>query len=183
MDAGSAWAIPWERTGISDELAVAVEAFEYILSGEDTVVLGFFEDGNAAQIGIGEEDASGGAWVSVRKVAALFGEDGADGGAGHGVAHAHDVDARDALADVGVDALEIVEDGFLPVSPIFFEEELAVLRGGSVGQRPIKGPDSAVDVGAEGLVCGVDVAEGGRVEKDGVPSGLGAAGIGETFES
>ena len=126
-------AIPWERTGISAGLALAAEAFEYILGGEDTVVLGFFEDGNAAQIGIGEEDASGGAWVSVRKVAALLGEDGADGGADHRVAHAHDVDARDALANVGVDAFEVVQDGFFPVGPIFFEEELAVLRGSAFG--------------------------------------------------
>jgi len=31
-------------------------------------------------------------------------------------------------------------------------------------------------------VCGVDVAESGRVEEDGVPGGFGAAGIGEAVE-
>ena len=116
------------------------------------------------------------------EAAAFFGENRADGGADHGVAHAHDVDAGDALADVGVDAFEIVKDGFLPVGPIFFEEELAILRGSAVGERPIKGPYGAVDVGAEALVGGVDVAEGWGVEEDGVPGRLGVARIGEAVK-
>ena len=113
---------------------------------------------------------------------AFGGEDCAGSGANHGVAHAHDVDARDALANVGVDAFEIVEDGFFPVGPIFFEEQAAILRGVAVGQRPVKSPDGFVDVRADGLVCGVDVAEGWGVEEDGVPGGFGAAGIGEAVE-
>jgi hypothetical protein len=98
------------------------------------------------------------------------------------MAHAHDVDAGDALANVGVDALEIVENGFLPVRPIFFEKQAAILGGVAFGERPVKGPDGFVDERADGLVCGVDVAEGGRVEEDSVPGKLGAARIGEVVE-
>ena len=49
------------------------------------------------------------------------------------MAHAHDVDARDALANVGVDAFEVVENGFFPIVPILIEEELSVLRGRAIG--------------------------------------------------
>jgi hypothetical protein len=75
---------------------------------------------------------------------AFDGEDCAGCGAHHGVAHAHDVDARDALADVGVDAFEIVEDSFLPEGPIFFEQRAAIWRGIASGQRPTKCPDGFV---------------------------------------
>ncbi len=75
------------------------------------------------------------------------------------MAHAHDVDARDAPADVGVDALEVVEDGFFPVGPVFLEEKLAVLRRRAFGESPVKRPDGAVHVRAQALVHGVDVAE------------------------
>ena len=127
------------------------------MGGFDAVVLGFLENGDAAEVRVGEEDSA----VQTSEAAMLFGENRADSGADHGVAHAHDVDAGDALADVGVDAFEVVENGFFPVGPIFFEEKLAVLRGCTFGEGPIKGPDSAVDVGAEALVHGVDVAKGG----------------------
>ena len=93
----------------------------------------------------------------------LCGENRADGGADHGVAHTHDVEARDALANVGVHAFEVVEDGFLPKVPILVEQELAVLSGRTFRESPIEGPDSAVDVRAKTLVSGVDVTEGGGV--------------------
>src|SRR5271154_6513944 len=99
------------------------------------------------------------------------------------MAHAHDVDAGDALANVGVYAFEIVKDGFLPVAPVSFKEELAVLLGGAFNESPIKGPDGALDVRAEALVGGVDVAERRRIEENGVPCRLGAARVGKTFES
>ena len=70
------------------------------------------------------------------------------------MAHAHDVDAGDALADVGVDAFEVMENGFFPVGPIFFEEKLAVLRGCAFGESPVKSPDGAVHVGATGSMSG-----------------------------
>jgi hypothetical protein len=38
-------------------LTAAVEAFEDCLCGEDAMVLRFFEDGYAAEIGVGEEKA------------------------------------------------------------------------------------------------------------------------------
>jgi hypothetical protein len=57
------------------------------------------------------------------------------------------------------------------------------LFGSAVGEGPVKRPDGAVDVGAEALVHGIDVAERRRVEKDGVPCGLRAPRIGEAFES
>ena len=101
--------------------------------------------------------------MRLREAKAFLGENRADGGADHGVAHAHDVDAGDALADVEVDALEVMENRFLPIAPILIEKELAVLSGSAIGKGPIKSPDGAVDVGAKTLVCGVDVAEGGGV--------------------
>jgi hypothetical protein len=37
---------------------LTVELFENLLGGFDAVVLGFLEDGNAAEVGIGEEDTA-----------------------------------------------------------------------------------------------------------------------------
>ena len=97
------------------------------------MILGFFEDGDGAEVGVGEVQASVGGFLLGGDVSALGGEDRSESRANHGVAHAHDVDARDALANVGVDALEIAEDGFLPVGPIFFEKQAAILRGLAIG--------------------------------------------------
>jgi len=97
------------------------------------VILGFFEDGDAAEVGIGEVKARVGGFLLGGDVNAFGGENGAGSGGHHGVAHAHDVDARDALANVGVDTFEIVEDGFAPVAPIFFEQRAAILRGIAFG--------------------------------------------------
>ena len=179
MDAGNSRSDSSVTTGNIHELAVATEAFQRGLSGENTVVLSLFEDGDAAEVGIGEEEAT----IEAREAAAFLGKDGADGWANHGVAHAHNVDARDALANVRVNAFEVVENGFLPIVPIFVEEELAVLRGSAVSESPIKSPNGAVDVRAKALVRGVNVAESGGIEEDGVPGGLGAARIGESLES
>ena len=107
--------------------------FEDGFGGGDAVILGFFEDGDAAEVGVGEVEAGVGGFLLGGDVGAFGGEDRAGSGANHGVAHAHDVDARDALANVGVDAFEIVEDGFAPVAPVFFEEHEAILRGVAVG--------------------------------------------------
>src|SRR6266705_4480560 len=96
---------------------------QHFLSGDDATILGFLENGDAAEVRVGKEYAV----IEARQAAALFGENGADGGANHGVAHAHNVNARDALTDVGVNAPEVVEDGLFPVGPFFFEEKLAVL--------------------------------------------------------
>src|SRR5208282_3385396 len=98
------------------------------------------------------------------------------------MAHAHDIDARDALANVRVDAFEVAENGLLPIVPIFIEEKLAVLHGNAFGESPIKGPDGAADVGAQTLVSGIDVAKRGRVEKDCIPGGLRTAGVGNALE-
>ncbi len=134
---------------------LAVEFLEHLLDGFDAVELCFLENGDAAEVGVGKEDAV----IQTRQTAAFFGENRGDGGADHGVAHAHDVNAGDVLANVGVDALEVVENGFFPVSPIFIEEKLAVLRGRAFGEGPVKGPDGVVDVSAEALVHGIDVAQ------------------------
>ncbi len=155
-----------------------MEPLQHLLGGFDAVVLGFLENGNTAEVGVGEEDAV----VASRQVTALFGVNRADSGADHSVAHAHDVDARDALADVGVHALEVVENGFLPISPILFEEELAVLRRRSFGESPVKCPHGAVHIATQALVHGIDVTECGRIKEDGVPGRLGAAGFGIAIE-
>ena len=157
---------------------LAVEFFQDFLGGFDTVVLGFLENGNAAEVGIGEEDSV----VRTCQTAAFFGEDRADGRADHGVAHAHDVDARNTLTDVGVDALEVVKNGFFPVGPVFFKKQLAILRRGAFGESPVKRPDGAVHVGAHALVHGINVAQRGRIEEDGVPGRLSAAGFGIAIE-
>ncbi len=114
-------------------LLSAAYFFEDGFGGGDAVVLGLLKDGYAAEIGVGEREAGGGRFLLGDDVRALGGEDGAGSRAHHGVAHTHDVDARNALANVGVDALEIVEDGLLPVAQIFFEQEAATLRGVAVG--------------------------------------------------
>src|SRR5205807_508615 len=69
------------------------------------------------------------------------------------------------------------------VSPIFFEEELPILSRSAFSESPVKGPDGAVDVRTQALVHGVNVAERGGIEKDGVPGWLGAAGFGIAVES
>jgi len=88
-----------------------VEPLQHFLGGFDTVVLGFLEDGDAAEIGVGEEDSA----REAGQAAPLCGENRTDDGADHGMAHTHDVDTGDALADVGVDTLELVENGFFPI--------------------------------------------------------------------
>src|ERR1700740_25980 len=93
------------------------------------------------------------------------------------MAHAHHVDARDALANVAVDTLEVTKDGFFPVQPILVEEKLAVLFGGAFGESPVKRPHGPIDVSAQALMRGVHIAERRRIEKDGIPGGLGAARI------
>ena len=50
---------------------------QHFLSGFDTVVLGLFENGNAAQVGVGKEDSA----IQMPHAAPLFGENRADGGA------------------------------------------------------------------------------------------------------
>ena len=67
----------------------------------------------------------------------------------HRVAHAHDVDARDALANVGVDALQVVQDRFFPVAPVAAQEQSPVLSWRALRKRPVEGPDRSVDVGAQ----------------------------------
>ncbi len=174
------------REKVTGEIAIietrsgglAVESPEHFLGRFDTVVLGFFEYGNAAEVGIGKEDAT----IEAGESAAFFGKDGANGGANHGVAHTHYINAGNALADVGVNALEVVQDGFFPVGPISFKEELAVLRRGTFSERPIEGPNRAVNVSAEALMHRVNVAEGGGIEKDGVPGRFGAARLGIAIE-
>ena len=155
-----------------------MESPQYFLSGFDTMVLGFLENGNAAKVGVGEEDSA----IEAGQAAPFFGEDRTDGGADHGVAHAHDVDPGNALADVGVDTLEVVENGLFPVSPIFLDEKPAVFCRRAFGEGPVKRPDGAFHVRAQGLVHGVHVAERRGIEEDGVPGRLGAAGSGIAIE-
>src|SRR4029077_10786806 len=75
-----------------------VEFLEHFLCGLDAVVLGLLKDGNAAEVGVGEEDAV----IQTPQAKALFGENRTDGRTNHGVAHAHDVDAGDTTTNVRV---------------------------------------------------------------------------------
>src|SRR4029077_16989903 len=90
---------------------LAVQFFQDPLGGFDAMVLGFLENGNAAEVGICKQYSV----VRMRKAAALFGENRTDGRADHGVAHAHDVHARDALANIRVHTLKVIKDGFFPI--------------------------------------------------------------------
>src|SRR5215471_2078098 len=110
-------------------------------------------------------------------MATLFREDGTDRGANHGVSRPHDVDAGNTLADVAVDAFKIVQNGLLPVPPLFLQEKLAILCRRTFRERPIKGPNRAVYVSAKALMHRVYITEGWRVEKDRIPGGFGAAGF------
>src|SRR6266571_389867 len=133
---GPARRLPGDRSGIPAKgykqtestreghlSAMSVELGQHLLSGFNPAILSFLENGDAAEVGVGEKYAV----IEAPKAAALFGENGADGGADHGVTHAHNVNAGDALTDVGVNALEIAEDGLFPIGPFLFEEKLAVL--------------------------------------------------------
>src|SRR5690348_1468539 len=79
-------------------------------------------------------------------------------------------------------ALEISENRFFPIVPILFEQMLPVLRRRSLGERPVKRPNRAFDVRTNALVCGINVAERGGVEKNSVPGGLRTSGVGEAFK-
>src|SRR5258708_34265833 len=59
---------------------LTVESPQHLLGGFDAVVLGFLEDGNAAQVGVGEEDSV----IQALQSAAFFGKDGANGGTNQG---------------------------------------------------------------------------------------------------
>src|SRR6266704_4156532 len=133
---GPARRLPGDRSGIPGKgykqtestreghlSATSVELGQHLLSGFNPAVLSFLKNGDAAEVRVGKEYAV----IEARQAAALFGENGADGGADHGVTHAHNVNARDALTNVGVNALEVAEDGLIPVGPFLFEEKLAIL--------------------------------------------------------
>ena len=86
--------------------------------GLNAAVLGLFEDRVTAQIGVGKEERP-----EIRL--ALIEEAGR--WAGHGVAEAHDVDAGDAIANVGVGLREVVENRFFPEVPVLFEEHFSAV--------------------------------------------------------
>jgi hypothetical protein len=77
-------------------------------------VLSLFEDREPAKVGVREENAA----MRLGKVAPLGGEDCPDHRAGHGMPDSHNVDARNALPDVSVHSLQVVQDRFFPVIPI-----------------------------------------------------------------
>src|SRR5260370_40379495 len=99
------------------ESVPSMELREGLLCGFDAVILSFFEDGDATEVGIDEADAI----METGQVAALFGENRTDGRANHGMPHAHDIHSRHALANIAVDALEVAKDGLFPISPVLFE--------------------------------------------------------------
>src|SRR5260370_38361536 len=78
---------------------LTVESFENFLGGFDAVVLRFFEDGNAAEVGVGEEVSA----IEAGQMAPLFGENRTDSWASHGLAPAHDVAAGDRLSECGAE--------------------------------------------------------------------------------
>ena len=71
-------------------------------------------------------------------------------------------------------ALQIGENSGFPVIPIFLEQQAPIVSGRAVRERPIECPDAAVDVSAERLVRGDNVAQGRGIVDDVVPSGFDA---------
>ena len=67
---------------------LSVESPQHFLGGFDTMILGFLEDGNAAEVGVGKQDSA----IPAPQAAPFFGENRSDRGADHGVTHAQDVD-------------------------------------------------------------------------------------------
>ena len=51
-------------------LRAAVESLKNFFGGFDAVILGFLENGDTAEVGVGEEDA----FIPAREAAAFFGE-------------------------------------------------------------------------------------------------------------
>jgi hypothetical protein len=93
-------------------------------------------------------------------------------GDGHGVAPAHEVDALQALAHIGVGRAEVLQDALGPGLPVGLQQRGAV--GG--GQRGVGGDELRACAGgirAQALVLGVDVAEAGAAVDDVVPGGWG----------
>src|SRR5260370_42029719 len=68
---------------------LTVEFFENFLGGFDAVVLGLFEDGNAAEIGVGGEDWA----IEAGQRARCFGDNPNDRWADQGVGSEHDINA------------------------------------------------------------------------------------------
>jgi hypothetical protein len=93
---------------------VAAEFAEDEVRSDHAAVLSFFKDRETAKVGICEEDAA----MRLGKCAAFGGEDCSDLGAGHCMSDSHDVNAGNALPDVGMHPLQIVQDRFFPVVPI-----------------------------------------------------------------
>lgn len=93
---------------------MASKASQDFLGGADATILGFLKDRDGAQVGVREIDAA--EWTS--EALAICGENRSDSWPHHGVAYAHDIDSRDALTNVTVHSLEVVQDRILPVIPI-----------------------------------------------------------------
>src|SRR5215471_6870128 len=70
-------------------LKLSAEPRKHFLRRFHAMILGFLENGDAAEIGVGKEDAV----VEGLDVAVFFRENGTDSRANHGVAHPHDVHA------------------------------------------------------------------------------------------
>src|SRR4029077_14923180 len=81
-----------------------VEFLEHFLCGLDAVVLGLLKDGNAAEVGVGEDDAV----MQTPETKALCEENRTDGSTNHDVTHVHDVDAGDTTTNVRVNAFEVM---------------------------------------------------------------------------
>src|SRR5215467_3774389 len=133
----------------------AGNAAHCLVGRQDTPILCFLEDRKAAEIGIRKQNTI----VTFGQVAPLGRKDCSHPGAGHGMPESHDVDMRNTRTDVGMHALQIVEDCLFPVIPIFVQQELAIYFWRSICQGPIEGPDGPFDVGAQGLMRGIDVSE------------------------
>src|SRR6516164_10532056 len=96
--------------------------------------------------------------------------------------HAHNVDARDATTNIPMHAFEVPQNSFLPVIPIVMQQELAVLGSRPLRERPIEGPNCAVNVRAQTLVGRIHVAKSRGLHEYTVPGRIAAVSRWKAFQ-
>jgi hypothetical protein len=82
--------------------------------------LRLFKNGDTTQIRVRKQDPA----LPVFQPASFFGIDRSHCWPDHSVAHAHNVDPRDALPDILVHCFQVSQNRFLPVIPISLQKKL-----------------------------------------------------------
>src|SRR3954471_14506840 len=91
------------------------------------------------------------------------------GGADHRVSQPKHIDARDAIANVGMRSRQIVENPVAPVRPVAGHQLMPRLFRRQLGERVVVRPDGALLDGAQRLVRSDDITQSWRIVDDVVP--------------